>query len=127
MASDILERMSKIYRYILKNRDSETVSLTEELNFVSNFIALQKARFENSLVVDVRISEEHLYKKIAPVTLQNLVENAIKHNITSKSKPLIIEFFVVDEYLVVRNNLNRKTFVETSIKTGLHSLSDLYR
>ncbi|MES2776951.1 MAG: histidine kinase [Bacteroidota bacterium] len=127
MASDFLERMSKIYRYILKNRHTETVTLSEELNFVSNFIELQKARFETALVVNVDVEEEQLYKKIAPVTLQNLVENAIKHNMLSKAKPLTIDFFIEQDYLVVRNNLQRKNFVETSNRTGLHSMRDLYR
>ncbi|HSK13812.1 MAG TPA: two-component regulator propeller domain-containing protein [Phnomibacter sp.] len=127
MAGDFLDRMSKIYRYILKNRDSETVTLQDELNFVSNFIELQKTRFESGLQVKVDVAEEHLYKKLAPVTLQNLVENAIKHNTTSKHKPLIIDVFVEDEYLVVRNNLQRKAFVETSNRTGLESMKDLYR
>lgn len=127
LAVDFLERMSKIYRYILKNRDSETVTLRDELIFVNNFIELQKTRFENTLLVNVQIDEEHFYKKIVPVTLQNLVENAIKHNTLSKNKPLKIDFFVENDYLVVRNNLQRKNFVETSNKTGLHSMRDLFR
>jgi ligand-binding sensor domain-containing protein len=126
MAGNFLERMSKIYRYILKNRDSETVTLQEELNFVSNYIELQKTRFENGLQVHIMVDDEHMYKRIAPVTLQNLVENAIKHNTTSRQKPLIIDFFVQDEYLIVSNSLQRKTFVETSNKTGLESMKDLY-
>ena len=126
MASGFLERMSKIYRYILKNRDSDTVTLQEELNFVSNFIELQKTRFESGLQVTIGVDDEHMHKRIAPVTLQNLVENAIKHNTTSKQKPLRIELYVENEYLHVINNLQRKTFVETSNKTGLESMKDLY-
>ncbi|MCU0388057.1 MAG: histidine kinase [Chitinophagaceae bacterium] len=126
MAGDFLEKMSRIYRYILKNRDSETVTLKEELGFVSNYIELQKTRFESGLQVNMQVDEEHLYKKIAPVTLQNLVENAIKHNTTSKQKPLIIDFYAEDDYLFVKNNLQRKSFVETSNKTGLNSMKDLY-
>lgn len=126
MAGHFLDRMSKIYRYILKNRDSETVSLKDELDFVAQYIELQKTRFEEGLQVHMTIDEEDLYKRLAPVTLQNLVENAIKHNTTSKSKPLVIEIFTADNYLVVRNNLQRKNFVETSNKTGLQSMQSLY-
>jgi ligand-binding sensor domain-containing protein len=126
LAGHFLDRMSKIYRYILKNRDSETVSLKDELEFVAQYIELQKTRFEEGLQVRMKIDEDDLDKRLAPVTLQNLVENAIKHNTTSKSKPLVIEIFTSDNYLVVRNNLQQKNFVETSNKTGLQSMRSLY-
>lgn len=127
MAGDFLERMSKIYRYILKNRDSETVSIQDELAFVSNFIELQKTRFESGLVVNISVDEENMQRGIAPVTLQNLVENALKHNTISKSKPLIIDIYAEDDYLVVRNGMQRKNFVETSNQQGLKSMQELYR
>jgi ligand-binding sensor domain-containing protein len=126
MAGDFLDRMSKIYRYILKNRDSETVTLQDELDFVQLFIDLQQTRFEEGLQVHIQVEEEHRLRRIAPVTLQNLVENAIKHNTLSKSKPLVIEIVSTDQYLVVRNNLQLKKFVETSNQTGLHSMRSLY-
>ncbi|HET9434095.1 MAG TPA: histidine kinase, partial [Chitinophagaceae bacterium] len=65
--------------------------------------------------------------KIAPVTLQNLVENAIKHNIADPDSPLTIDLFVENDYLVVRNNLQKKNFVETSNKQGLANMESLYR
>ncbi|MES2649328.1 MAG: two-component regulator propeller domain-containing protein [Bacteroidota bacterium] len=126
MAGNFLERMSKIYRYILKNRDSETVTLQDELDFVATFIELQKTRFETGLEVNISVPEEFLYRKIAPVTLQNLVENAIKHNTISKNKPLKIDMFIEGEYLLVRNNLQLKNSVETSNKQGLQSMKSLY-
>ncbi len=126
-AGDFLEKMSKVYRYILKNRDNETVALSEELNFVSMYIQLQKTRFENGLDVQINIGEEDLSRKIPPVTLQNLVENAIKHNVADVESPLVIELYVEDDYLVVRNNLQRKKFVETSNKQGLASMHSLYK
>jgi len=126
MAGDFLEKMSKVYRYILKNRDNETVPLSEELNFVNMYIQLQKTRFEKSLDVQMRIDEESMYRKIPPVTLQNLVENAIKHNVADVDSPLIIELYTEDDYLVVRNNLQRKKFVETSNQQGLSSMKSLY-
>jgi ligand-binding sensor domain-containing protein len=125
-AGDFLDRMSKIYRYILKNRDSETVTLADELKFVEMYIELQRTRFDNSLVVRTNIDDEFLHRKIAPVTLQNLVENAIKHNIIDKETPLVIDFFVENGYLVVKNNLQKKKFVETSNKQGLANMESLY-
>ncbi len=125
-AGNFLDKMSKVYRYILKNRDNETVPLSEELKFVQLYIDLQKTRFENGLIVNVNIDEEHYYRKIAPVTLQNLVENAIKHNTADREMPLRIDLFVEDNYLIVRNNLQKKTFVETSNKLGLANMESLY-
>lgn len=127
MAGSFLEQMSKIYRYILKNRDSELVSVKEELAFVQTYINLQKTRFKEGLQVRINVDEEELYKKIAPVTLQNLVENAMKHNIIDQETPLVIDITSNDGYLQVKNNLQRKSMVETSNKQGLASLQSLYQ
>lgn len=126
MAGNFLEQMSKIYRYILKNRDSELVSLREELAFVQVYINLQKTRFKEGLQVKINVKEDELHKKIAPVTLQNLVENAMKHNIIDLETPLIIEITSDEGYLLVKNNLQKKNMVETSNKQGLASLQSLY-
>lgn len=126
MAGNFLEQMSKIYRYILKNRDSELVSLKEELAFVQVYINLQKTRFKEGLQVKMNVNEDELHKKIAPVTLQNLVENAMKHNIIDLDTPLVIEIVSEDGYLLVKNNLQKKNMVETSNKQGLASLQSLY-
>lgn len=127
MAGNFLDKMSKVYRYILKNRDNETVALAEEIKFVQLYNDLQKTRFENGLEINMDIDEEYYHRKIAPVTLQNLVENAIKHNTADVDSPLIIDLFVEDDYLIVRNNLQKKIFVETSNKQGLNNMLSLYR
>jgi ligand-binding sensor domain-containing protein len=127
MADDFLSRMSKIYRYILQNRDSDTVPLQEEVRFVSNYIQLQQTRFKKGLQVNITIDEDYDHRKVAPVVLQNLVENAIKHNIIDVDTPLVIDIFCEEEYLVVRNNLQKKAFVETSNKQGLLNMKALYR
>ena len=119
--------MSKIYRYILKSHDSETVSLNEEVKFTQSYVLLQQTRFKEGLEVNFNLSEEDLCSKIAPVTLQNLVENAIKHNIIDKETPLVIDIFCEDHYLTVQNNLQKKDFVETSNKQGLQELQSLYK
>ncbi|MCC6459348.1 MAG: histidine kinase [Saprospiraceae bacterium] len=125
-AGDFLDKMSKVYRYILKNRDNEAVPLGEELKFVKLYIGLQQTRFEQGLVVNISIDDEYFHRKVAPVTLQNLVENAIKHNIADVDTPLVIDLFIEDDYLTVRNNLHRKNFVETSNKQGLANMASLY-
>lgn len=126
-AGDFLDKMSKVYRYILKNKDNETVPLSEELRFVELYIQLQQTRFGEGLKIQVDIPEEFLHRKIAPVTLQNLVENAIKHNIADVDDPLSIRLYTADDYLIVENKLNRKSHVETSNKQGLNSMISLYK
>ena len=126
-ATSFLDGMSKVYRYVLKSGEQELVRLQDELDFVKTFAELQKTRFKEGLEVNINVDEAMFNKYIAPVTLQNLVENAIKHNTADKDSPLVIDIFVDDNYVVVRNNLQRYRIVETSNKKGLASLQTLYR
>lgn len=127
LAGDFLKKMSRIYRYILKSRDSEVVTLREETAFVQVYIDLQKTRFTKGFEVNIRIDENEMGRKIPPVTLQNLVENAIKHNIIDAETPLVVDMYTENGYLIVKNNLQKKHVVETSNKQGLTSLLSLYR
>ncbi|GAB3891616.1 hypothetical protein GCM10028803_03610 [Larkinella knui] len=126
-ASRFLQKLSAIYRYILQNRDRETVTLENELNFVQHYIILQKSRFEEGLLITIDVPETYLNRQIVPVTLQNLFENAIKHNTIDDDEPLKIRVFIQGEYLCIENNLQRKRFVETSNQQGLENLKTLYR
>jgi ligand-binding sensor domain-containing protein len=126
-AGDFLAQMSRIYRYILKNSDREFVSLKQEIDFVQVYVKLQQTRFKQGLQVNVTVADNYLARKIAPVTLQNLVENAIKHNIVDEETPLQIDIYTEEEYVVVRNNLQKKSVVETSNKQGLPKLQSLYQ
>lgn len=125
-AAWFLDGLSKVYRYVLKSADQELVLLKDEVAFVQTFAELQKIRFGEGLQVLIKISPEAGQRHIAPVVLQNLVENAIKHNTTSIESPLVIEIFTDDNRLYVRNNLQRYRVVETSNKQGLLSLKNLY-
>lgn len=127
LAGEFLDGMSRIYRYILQSKDSELVPLKDEIRFIQTFISLQKTRFNEGLQVNLRIEEEYMHQKIVPVTLQNLIENAIKHNIVDAETPLVIELFVEDGYLLVKNNLQKKSLVDTSNKQGLDNLLSLYK
>jgi ligand-binding sensor domain-containing protein len=126
VASSFLSGLSRTYRYILKNRDNEVVALKEEMEFARQYIHLQKTRFREGLIVNIDIDPECAHMKIAPVTLQNLIENAIKHNIIDTEAPLVIDIFTEQERLVVRNGLRKKDFVETSNRQGLKNLESLY-
>ncbi len=126
-AVGFLDGLSKTYRYILKSRDSELVNLADELKFGESYIQLQLTRFQIGFKVNINVDESFNYHKIAPVTLQNLIENAIKHNIIDEETPLVVDIYVEDEYLIVRNNLQKKNFVETSNKQGLANMVSLYQ
>lgn len=127
LASDFLGQMSDMYRYILMNGDAETVSLQEELKFVESYYKLQKTRFGSGLHLNLNVDEGLYSYRIAPVTLQNLMENAIKHNIIDRDEPLIIDIYTEGEYLVVKNNSQPKSNVETSNKKGLVQFKTLYK
>ncbi len=127
MAVEFLEQMSGIYRYILKHGDRAIVMLKDEVEFVKLYVNLQQTRFKKGLIVDIQIPDAYLYAKIAPVALQNLIENAIKHNVIDESSPLKIEIYIEDDYIAVKNNLQKKSMVETSNKKGLEQFTTLYK
>ena len=126
LASTFLEKLSLMYRYILHNKDSQLVNLSREINFLQHYIDLQKTRFEGGFRVEIDVKVSLRNRQIVPVTLQNLLENAIKHNIVDEDSPLIIKIYDCEDWLFVENNLQKKKFVETSNKQGLSSLKTLY-
>ncbi|GAB4029407.1 sensor histidine kinase [Spirosoma jeollabukense] len=125
-ASVFLRKLSVIYRYILQNKNKELVSLQDEVSFAQNYIDLQTARFGQALQISVNIDPVYLTAQIVPVTIQNLLENTIKHNILEDESPLYIRIYTADDTLFVMNTLQKKDFVETSNKQGLASLKSLY-
>jgi two-component system, LytTR family, sensor kinase len=126
LASDFLQQLSKVYRYTLQHKDKETVSLKTELDFINHYISLFKIRFQEAIVFNIDINEASIEKGIPPVTLQMLIENAVKHNIINTTTPLIISITSSEEYLIVENKVNKKSQVETSNKLGLENLKALY-
>ncbi|MVM29136.1 hypothetical protein GO755_03760 [Spirosoma sp. HMF4905] len=125
-ASVFLRKLSVIYRYILQNKNKELVSLQDELSFAQNYIDLQTTRFGKALQITVSIDSVYLTTQIVPVTIQNLLENTIKHNILDDENPLYIRIYTEEDTLFVVNTLQKKDFVETSNKQGLASLKSLY-
>lgn len=125
-ASLFIRKLSDVYRYILDQRDKEIVSLETEINFAESYIMLMQLRFEKNLKVNLNTMESADKYHIAPLTLQLLIENAIKHNIVSKSKPLEIDIFTAGEYLFVKNNMQPKTYKEVSHEMGLKNINSRY-
>ncbi|MEO0334084.1 MAG: histidine kinase, partial [Bacteroidota bacterium] len=128
-AQKYLEQLSDVYRYVLLSRQKETVSLEEELDFVQSYIFLNKTRYRDNLIVENDIPQESLNRRVAPLSLQILVENALKHNVISKDKPLTLRI-TVDRYgyVVVENNVQKKNILEMekSTKTGLQNVVNRY-
>ena len=127
-AQQYLEQLSDVYRYVLLSRDKDTVTLEEEMAFLDAFVYLNKVRFRENLQVVKEISPEAYQQQVAPLSLQMLVENAIKHNIVSREKPLKILIKQEGEaFLMVVNNVQEKTIFEKSTKTGLQNISNRYQ
>jgi two-component system LytT family sensor kinase len=126
LASQFLQHLSKIYRYVLQNKDKNFVPLQTELDFIQNYVFLLCTRFQKALVIKFDISDAARERAIVPATLQILIENALKHNVADEQKPLIIEVITIGDYLVVSNNLQLRSKVGTSNRLGLDNLSSLY-
>ncbi len=122
-AVQFVQKLSSVYRYLLQYKDDETVDLKTELNCIEAYFFLQKIRFGDNLQVNINVPKKYELKPIPPLTLQILVENAIKHNIISKQKPLKVDIYIDDAgMLVTRNNLQKKNSIESSTKIGLQNL-----
>lgn len=126
-AEQFIRRLSTVFRYILESRDREAVPLEEELDILRAYLFLMDTRFGASLQTEIQIPEPPR-GLIAPLTLQMLVENALKHNEASKAKALRIEIFQEDNCLVVRNNLQPKsTALTESTGVGLANIQARYQ
>jgi sensor histidine kinase YesM len=123
-AAKFIKQLSDVYRYVLETRDKELVSLDDELKFLNSYLFLQQIRFGNKLKVDIRLSGD---LKVAPLVLQMLIENAIKHNVVSDDQPLSIRLFQENGWMIVENNRRHKrTLPEESTGVGLANIRSRY-
>jgi two-component system, LytTR family, sensor kinase len=126
-AQKYLSDLSKVYRYLLRTNENELTTLANELNFIDSYFHLLQTRFGKGVTLLKSIQPDDFGKLLPPLTLQLLVENAVKHNTVGKNKPLVIEIITLGEYLTVRNNLQRKTLKVESSKVGLSNIAEKYR
>lgn len=120
LSEKFIDQLSKAYRYILEQKDNETVSLKTELDFLNSYAFLLKIRFENKFDVDISITDHEAEEyHIAPLTLQLLIENCVKHNRMSQREPLIIRILITDDYLVVANPVRPRDETERLSSTGI--------
>jgi hypothetical protein len=127
-AIDFTHKLAEVYRYILEYKEKELVSLATELDFIYAYVFLLKIRYPENLTVYFNINEAHLKYLVAPLSIQMLIENALKHNIISKKYPLNIEIYTEKgEVIIVKNKLQLKTAIEKSTKTGLDNIRKRYQ
>lgn len=125
-AEQFIRELADVYRYILENRENELIYLDKELAVASSYIYLNRIRFGENLNVKIDIPDSAKHFLIAPMTLQLLIENSIKHNVISIKKPLILYIGQEDNYLVVKNKLQRKENKEYSSAMGLKNIKSRY-
>ena len=119
-----INQLSKVYRYILDTREKEVVTLTEELEELDSYIFLMKIRFGENFSFNKNITDKNCL--VTPLTLQMLIENALKHNEVSRLHPLSIEVFDDKDFIIIQNNLQLKNNVLDSTGLGLQNIRSRY-
>ncbi len=121
-ATQFVHKLSDVYRYVLEQRENEMVPLKEELKFLEDYIYLQKIRFGESLRVEYKLELDQ-NRMVIPLSLQMLVENAIKHNEVSEDHPLLIEILSTGQHhVIIKNSLRKKAVSEESLGMGIENL-----
>ncbi len=118
--------MSKIYRYVLEQKDKELVTVEEEIEFAKTYCNLLETRFEDSVGFDFQVDENTLKSYVVPLSLQLLLENCIKHNFATSAKPLQIKIYSENGYLLIENNLQQREQVKESAGIGLSNIVQRY-
>ena len=125
--------LSKIYRYVLEQKDKELISVEEELAFAKTYMNLLKMRFENSLFYELPSQEDWIASslamteaKVVPLSLQLLLENTVKHNVVSEQRPLHIRIFIEGDYLVIENDYQKKEVLQDRQGVGLQNIINRY-
>lgn len=118
--------MSKIYRYVLEQKDKELVTVEDEMEFAKTYCDLLKTRFEDSVDFVFEVNKEDYRKYVVPLSLQLLLENCIKHNFATSSKPLVIRIFSEGDILCIENNLQVREQIKESSGIGLANIVQRY-
>ncbi|SNY94663.1 Histidine kinase [Flagellimonas pacifica] len=127
LASDFVTRLASSYRYILDNKEEDLVSLQKELNFLDAYVFMMEVRHKNAVVIkiDIKVSPDHYW--IPTLALQMLIENAMKHNLYSKERPLQISISSIGaDALAVKNNLRKRKRKQDTTKLGLENIKKRY-
>ncbi|MBC5842265.1 2TM domain-containing protein [Flavobacterium sp. F-380] len=118
--------LSKVYRYVLEQKDKELVSIEEELTFAKTYMNLLKMRFEDSLEYELKVINPDPEAKVVPLSLQLLLENAVKHNVISAQRPLQIRIYIENGFLVIQNDYQKKEVLQDRQGVGLQNIISRY-
>ncbi|MEO6455235.1 MAG: histidine kinase [Ginsengibacter sp.] len=122
------DTLAKVYQYILINKEKDLVLLKEEIEFISNYFYLIRIRFDDTIRMIIEITDMEAEELlIPPISLQTLIENAMKHNEFDEENPLVISVCVSANQIIVSNRIKYKSFIEPGSKTGLANLDSRYR
>jgi hypothetical protein len=125
-AVEFINELSKVYRYVLENKNIELTLLDDELAFLDHYIYLLKIRFNDNLIFKINIDENSRNQYLPPMCLQMLVENTIQHNESSQQNPLTVKIYTSTNYLVVENTIQPRTDKLESSKMGLTNMQSRY-
>lgn len=125
-AQDYLQELSRVLRYTLQGNECMSVTLREEMEFVNAYNFLLKMRYEENLEFDIRIEEEAETLQLPPMSVQSLIENAVKHNEISNRHPLVIRVCTTGKQLTVSNPIQRKKTASGGLQIGLANLAKRY-
>jgi two-component system, LytTR family, sensor kinase len=125
-AEEFINNLSSVYRYILENGQKDKVPLQSELDLINRYFDLHRVRDEEKILLSIDYSDAGDYQ-ILPVSLQILLENAIKHNIATRENPLKISISFEDQHIIVKNNLQKKASQLKSTGIGLKNLAERIR
>ncbi|MBG7628829.1 MAG: 2TM domain-containing protein [Bacteroidetes bacterium] len=125
-AEKFTTKLSKVYRYVLEQKNKDLIDLDEELKFAKAYMELLKMRFEDAVTFEIPEKASNSELKIVPLSLQLLLENTIKHNVVSAENPLTVVITEENGYLIITNNYNPKTTIEQGTKVGLKNIIDRY-
>ena len=124
IAGQFIAKLSVIYRYILDNSAKTKISLKKEIDFIRDYFYMHQIRNEGKIILSIDINDYENKYEILPVSLQLLIENAIKHNMATAEKPLKINIYLEDGYIVVNNSIQKMATQVVSTKIGLKNLNE---
>jgi len=126
-AEVFLDELSKVYRYLLRNNEDGISTVENEVKFINSYYQLLKTRYGDGLNMNIEIDKRYYPYLLPSLSLQLLVENAVKHNIVSKQQPLMVEIFTAaGNKMVVNNNLQKKQQKEKSTNIGINNIRSKY-
>ncbi|RZK45331.1 MAG: histidine kinase, partial [Pedobacter sp.] len=119
--------VSGVYRYLLRHNRNTTVTLEEELKFLEAYTSLLTLRFEDNFRINLDIDPAFNSRMIFPMSLQLLVENAIKHNVVTSQHPLLVQVYIAKDQIIVENLINLRSTTDGISQYGLFNLNTLYQ